>query len=173
MTFKTCSKCGFVGLMELFRKVGQQCKKCEAAVKRESYLRNKDRWVKEAKARRGADPGFYKRRYWKNPEKQKASATASALRNSTRVKSYQKAYYEQNKDRWAKTPPEQSKAWKERNRERVKKYNAEKRGCLSPSYVASKLQMPVSEVTPELLELKRSVIQATRTIRAIAKEVKK
>ena len=64
-----------------------------------------------------------------------------------------------------------SAQWKSRNLEKVSEKvrvrDAERIGLLCDAYVASKMQLPVSQVPPDLLELKRSQLAHKRALKEL------
>jgi len=136
MTIKTCSKCGFVGDVDLFVRNENKCKWCEKAYKKAYY-----------KAYRKAQ---MKAHYKANSENIKAQQKAYRKANSEHIKAQQKAY---------------RKANSEHTKELAKEYDKARVDSLLDSYVVRSLNMKKEEVTPELLELKRDQLKIFRLLR--------
>lgn len=106
--------------------------------------------------------------YAANREKVKAAANARYAANPEKMKAYQAAHRAAN--------PEKMKArgaaWLAANREKMKAYCDARRAVrvaqLHPAYVAGRLGLPVAEVTPELLEMKREQL----TLHRLGRQVK-
>jgi len=117
------------------------------------------------------------------PEEKRARKKAYREANKEQVAAKNKAYYEANKEQLvahqkayveanAEKVVAQRKAYYEANKEKYAARNKASRAELKPSHVAVALKMPVSEVPPELLELKRDQLRLVRMNRELKKELK-
>jgi hypothetical protein len=70
-----------------------------------------------------------------------------------------------------KKSTERVREWKKSNPEKARASNNAKVERLTPAYVAALLKMKVSEVTPELLELKREQIDMYRLVSQLNQEI--
>jgi hypothetical protein len=77
---------------------------------------------------------------------------------------------------WHDANPEkvkaERKAWKDANHEKVKAWYVAAREVMQPSYIASKLHIPVKDLTPELLALKREQLEIHRLAREAKQKLK-
>ena len=89
-------------------------------------------------------------RYAANPEKAKARQVAWRAANPEKVKAL-------------------DAVWRARNPEKVKARQVAYCDELRPAYVANALRIPVTQVTPELLELKRLQLTIHRGLKAATK----
>ena len=164
---KTCSKCGKVkGLGEFYvAKTGRfgraaRCKECtktavnayrianDAAVKerkKKAYKANPDPYIHRARISYWADPSaaITAATNWKKSNRERALATAAALKKTPKGKAAQK-------------------------RHRIKSV-----GELRDAYVASALRMRVADATPELIALKREQLAIKRMARELKKAATK
>lgn len=158
---KTCSKCGEVKALTEFYKNTAACKKCtrfaasayvkanpeKAAAQRAAhYKANRDKYLSAAAAYAKA-----------NPEKAAASHTSWVKRNPEKVAAHSAARYAA----WIKANPEG-----EKNRRAVEVAE------LKPSYLRRLLRTPISQLTPELLALKREQLTLKRATNQLKKEMK-
>ena len=150
---KRCPKCGESKDLGGFYKERSRpdglsgwCRECTRAKNRERYAENKD-VVLAATAKYRA-------------ENKEQLAITRAARNA----------------RYRAEEPERLKAQAARQYARHKKSlaakAAEHRSDLSPGYVASTLGLPLPQVTPELLALKREQLLAHRALKALNKTLK-
>lgn len=74
--------------------------------------------------------------------------------------------------RYREANPTCGTEWKRANPDRVKASNDKKVAELKPAYLAKKLRIPVAQLTPELLELKRQQLELHRLQRQLQKLLK-
>ena len=176
MDTKTCTKCRETKPLDVFSKckakkdgLQQWCKACLCAVAAARYAANPEKAKAKQVAWRAANPEKVKAsqvgRYARNPEKDKALGAARYAANPEKAKARQVA--------WRAANPEKVKAldavWRARNPEKVKARQVAYCDELRPAYVANALRIPVTQVTPELLELKRLQLTIHRGLKAATK----
>lgn len=164
---KTCSKCGEVKALSEFYKNCSPCKNCKdlhvAAYRKanpEKAAARNANWRKANPEKVAAAQAAYRKKKPENPEK--AAARKAAWR---------KANPENPKER-----NDRNSAWRKKNPEKLaanrSAYGFVERAELRPSYVARMLQIPVSQLTPELLELKREQLLFKRLARDLTQAAK-
>ncbi len=101
---------------------------------------------------------------WDEANREKRAAYSKAYNEANREKlaAKYKAYREANREKVA--------AYREANREKVSARDKATIENLALSYVSQRLNMKPSEVTPELLELKREQLRLSRLTRELKKE---
>ena len=103
----------------------------------------------------------YNKAYYKaNSEKLKAKSKAYQKANSEKFKSYQNSYYKANPEK----EKARFKAYHKANPEKEKAYSKKSRETITQSYIASRLHIPVSLLTPELIDQKRLQLKIIRLI---------
>lgn len=149
METKKCSKCGEVKPPSEFgldrsKKHGlaNQCKRCKGATS--------NAWRE------------------KNRERNRANERAWEERNRGHIRERQRARYRADPEK-AKAPTE---AWVRANPEKVLAVAKRARDGLTKAYIASKLRIPVRDLTPELLALKREQLALKRLSREIKRELR-
>lgn len=135
---RTCTKCSETKPPDAFRKWHRVCKDCCDA-----YVKS---WKKA------------------NPEKARAYEHAWRKANPEKMRASDKSWREVNRER----ENARQRAWVKANPEKTRARDAKQRAELTPPYVAYLLGIPVAQLTPELLELKRQQIETHR----LAKQVK-
>lgn len=100
---KTCSKCGFVGEDELFKKKTSRCYKCVNEWAKEAYHKNRERALATAARYRAKNPKKIKETAKKyrtnNPDKTKESYEKWASKNGEYLKGYRKKRYDTHSER--------------------------------------------------------------------------
>jgi ABC-type nitrate/sulfonate/bicarbonate transport system substrate-binding protein len=145
MNCKACSKCGKVKALDAFHAAkhhsdgrASQCGSCHNA---------------QTAARQKA-----------NPEKVRAKQRKWAKANPEKVRAKQR--------KWAKANPEKAlgmtAAWRKANSEKLRAKERRGRQKLISGYVKKLLKVPGTEISPELLALKREQLETHR----LAKQVK-
>lgn len=141
---KTCPKCKtqYPATKEFFHSdkskkdgLASFCKKCKKANTKKHYEENKEKAIAYAKKYRE-----------ENKEKTLAYAKKYYEKNKDRQNSRKKKYYQENKEKFAS-----------RDKEKIEK--------LCPSYVAGALGIRVKDMTPEIYETKKLIIQLKRETR--------
>lgn len=87
--------------------------------------------------------------------------------NPGKARENAKRYYQANPERYVQAARRWQAANPEKFAEHVKRTSAKARLNLSPAYVAVTLGMPVSKLTPELIEAKRQQLLLYRAIKAL------
>jgi len=127
----------------------------------EYYFNNKKRITEYKKeySKNNRDKINANRREWykKNPEKSREYYD----NNIDSIKVRQKKYRAENKEKISKD----NKKWRDDNHEYLKDLHQRKRDELQPSYVAQSMRMSVRDLTPEILETKRNIIQLKRELK--------
>ena len=154
MTIKTCSKCGFVGDVDLFVRNENKCKWCEKAY-RKAY--NKAYYKANSENRKAYMKAYNKAYRKANSENIKAQSKAYRKANSENIKAHYKANSEHIKA--------YMKAYNKANSENIKERDKVRVDSLLDSYVVKSLNMKKEEVTPELLELKRDQLKIYRLLK--------
>ena len=157
---KTCTKCGEVKALDAFHKNSKtkdghnyKCKPCAISVA--------SAWAKA------------------NPEKRAINDAAYRARHGDKENERKRSYCAQNKDKvsasnkkWRDLNPERcrarSVAWAQTNSEKITAYQKSYRDALKKNYIAASLKIKVSELSPELYELKREQLETRR----LAKQLK-
>ena len=102
-----------------------------------------------------------------NPEKHKACVKKWRAENPEKEKA--------TKAKWCAENPEKNRAsgakWRAENPEKVKAIEAQRTAGLASAYVAASCGLKVSQLTPELLELKRAQLQMHRLTKQLNKEI--
>lgn len=163
--FKTCSKCGEVKAVELFRRNRNQCKMCRAEWARkwaadnpEKVVESNKKWVKQNRAKVAEN-----HRSWREKNIERALKNESKSREKNREKTREKARHNQPKR------AQYCKLWKRNNSEKVKLYDAKSVANLADSYVRDKVRRCVEVngigIPPELIEVKRKHLQILRALK--------
>ena len=120
---KACSKCGFQGEAELFKKNKNVCKQCQKKYDKKRYEENSDKILKQKKEyyEENSDKILkQKKEYYKeNPDKKKEYNKKYYEENSDKVNERNKKYYEENSDKILK----QKKEYYEENSDKILEYN--------------------------------------------------
>ena len=152
-----CSKCGVAKPEGDFSLGRRACKACEKARSAKWNAENPEK-VKASRAKWHAE----------NREKVKARKAKYRAENAEKEKAYRAKHRVEN--------AEKAKAYvakyRVENAEKVKAYVAKQTAELSPSYVANLLRIPVAEIPPELLDLKREQLQLYRLTNKLRKEIR-
>lgn len=156
---KTCSKCGDVKAVEMFRKRRTKCRLCEAYEQR-VYAKNNPEKVKALRKKyiqknTAKEKARQKKYREENPEKAKASAKKYREANPGKEKARQKKYHEEN--------PERSK-------EQHKKAKDELRDSYIKVLLTLQLRCKASELPSELIEVKRKHFQVLQKIKEMTDE---
>ena len=118
----------------------------------------------------------YNKSYHKaNPEKLKANDKAYYKANSEKIKAKKKSYQKANSEKikakkksYRKANPEKekaySKAYYKANPEKIKARSKKAMETISQSYIATRLHIPISLLTPELIDQKRLQLKIIRLI---------
>jgi hypothetical protein len=158
---KTCNKCGVCKPLEEFYSKGRRCRACSRACSAARYTANREKAAAQQAEYRAA-----------NREKVAAQQAEYRAANREKLAAKKAAYYASNREKLAA----KKAAYYASNREKVVAYrvaNREKKAArsaaycdaLAPCYVANRLGLPVTDLTPELLELARQRILNTRALR--------
>jgi phage/plasmid-associated DNA primase len=154
---KTCTKCGESKPLDAFyaekrNKDGRtgSCKSCADATSRA--------WAKA------------------NPEKVRANAEAWVQRHPEKRKAASRQWHANHPDKSRAAADRRDRekllagqaAWRARNAEQLQARAKAVVAKLAPSYIANTLRIPLDELTPELLALKREKIEMHR----ISKQIK-
>ena len=174
-TTKRCTKCGEEKPLDGFDKSAKgrfgrraRCKCCEA-----KYVRENAEKIKAQRAK-------YRR---ENAEKIKVGKAEHYRKNVKKIAEQQAKYRRENAEkiapraaRYRCKTAEKTKAQKaasyRKNIEKIAEQHAKYRRELAPGYVASLLQIPHADLTPELLELKREQLRIHRLTNQLKKELK-
>lgn len=103
---------------------------------------------------------FYKRKDIKSW----VGAWCKACENTNRKpyrKAYQKAYHKANADKLR----ESRKAYKKANADKIAEYHKANVDNLTSRYIASNIGLPIEDIPPELIELKRAQLKLHRLIK--------
>lgn len=160
---KACSKCKteYPATKEFFysakrNKDGLQsmCKNCANADRKKYYQENKERLLAYAKKYYKDNKGYISDREKKYKEE-----------NKEKINAKRRKYRQENKDRISARNKKYRQENKEWLLEYYKKYSKEKTEMLRPSYVADCMGMSVEDLTPEIYETKKLIIQLKRETR--------
>lgn len=102
-----------------------------------------------------------------NPDKKRVANAEWSIRNPDKVRASNAKYRANNLE---KVRAANAKCRAE-NPEKERAYAARKAAELAPGYIANTLRIPVADLTPELLELKREQILTTRAVKQLIKEI--
>lgn len=173
MDTKTCTKCGETkALTEFYVNKGcvggvsSQCKACHRIASKQRYLANPEKVI--ARARVWAEA---------NPEKRKTICAKSAKKRAPEIAEYTKKWRKENPNKaYRVLHPDKYRAcqreWKKNNPEKQRAQKQRAQALLTPAYVANALHLPVGQLTPELLELKRQQLELHRLQRQLQATLK-
>ena len=181
---KTCSKCGEVkAASEFYLGKARPCKECSRKTNADYYKANSKKLAASATAYYKANPE--KAAAWRNANSEKVNTTRNAWRkeNPRKMRAYRDVWKKKNpekvnatRDAWIKANPEKvaatATAYYKAN---LEKFTARSKAIASemrPSYIAQRIGLPVAQLSPELLALKREQLATHRLSKQITQAIK-
>jgi len=166
MKTKTCSKCGFVCGVELFRVGRNVCKKCFKKQQKEYRLKNKDK-QKEYRLKNKDKLGKQREEYrLKNKDKIGKQKKEYRLKNKDKIGKKQKEYDLKNKDK--------QKEYNLKNKDKLGKqreeYRLKNKDKITDVYIKSLLSgrgITSADVPQEMVEVKREQIIMSKLLKEI------
>lgn len=138
----------------------------EKEIRDRCYIKNKERFNKERRDKYKNDPE-YKRRRIECEKRYKESGRRYEMNNKPEQR--EKARKRSKKRRSDPIKKEHDykrmAEWRDENRDFLIKKHREKRKNLAPSYVAQSMRMSVNDITPEIYETKKLIIQLKRELK--------
>ena len=155
MMFRSCSKCRILKPIYEFHSNGSWCAECSSQWKKEHYQNNPDAHSRK----KSQDRERYKRNLNNDPELNKKQYKKTGIK-----------YLKNNRDRIAQYLKERRKKYPELFKGYGKKQHRRITDNLTDSYIKSKLRnsgVKKEQVTPEIIEQRRAIIQIKRTIKKL------
>jgi len=128
--------------------------------------RNKERINRERRERYWNDPEFRAKKIEQEKRYKESGGRAASNRKPENMEKARIRSRKRRQDPEKKAHDyKRNQQWRRDNKDYLDKLHAKNRNQLAPSYVAQTLKMSVKDLTPEVLETKRLIIQLKRELK--------